>query len=82
MLSIGFIVQNSTAKQNFWIGQIFLAIEMAVESKDSQVELWERISKDEYMKYAVVECYYTVENVLKAILDDEGRLWYDVYDTF
>lgn len=59
------------------VSKIFLAIEMAVESKDSQVELWERISKDEYMKYAVVECYYTVENVLKAILDDEGRLWVD-----
>lgn len=59
------------------VSKIFLAVEMAVESKDSQVELWERISKDEYMKYAVVECYCSVENILKAILDDEGRLWVD-----
>lgn len=57
------------------VSKIFLAVEMAIESKDSQVELWERISKDEYMEYAVKECFYTFENVLKVILDDEGRLW-------
>eukprot|EP01018_Ginkgo_biloba_P028898 Gb_01752 [translate_table: standard] len=55
--------------------KVFLAMDLAVEGKDSQMELWDRISRDEYMKYAVVECYYSVGNVLKAIMDEEGRLW-------
>ncbi|OVA03159.1 Glycosyl transferase [Macleaya cordata] len=55
--------------------KIILAKDIAVESKDSQDELWERISRDDYMKYAVEECYHTVKFILTAILDDEGRMW-------
>eukprot|EP01018_Ginkgo_biloba_P032191 Gb_22029 [translate_table: standard] len=55
--------------------KIFLAIDLAVECKDTQMDLWERISRDEYMGYAVVECYYNVEKILKSLLDSEGRLW-------
>ena len=36
---------------------------------------WETNFKDEYMYYATVECYYNVEKILKALLDNEGRLW-------
>ncbi|XP_010257473.1 PREDICTED: callose synthase 9 [Nelumbo nucifera] len=55
--------------------KIFLAKDIAAESKDSQDELWERISRDDYMKYAVEECYCTIRLILTEILDEEGRLW-------
>ncbi|OEL22651.1 Callose synthase 9 [Dichanthelium oligosanthes] len=35
--------------------KVFVAKDMAAELKDSQEELWLRISKDEYMQFAVVE---------------------------
>ncbi|KAH6814902.1 glucan synthase-like 10 [Perilla frutescens var. frutescens] len=56
--------------------KIFLAKDIAVESKetkDSLEELWERISRDDYMKYAVEECFYSVKFILTEILDDEGN---------
>ncbi|KAI8526298.1 hypothetical protein RHMOL_Rhmol13G0297700 [Rhododendron molle] len=55
--------------------KIFLAKDIALESRDSQEELWDRISRDDYMKYAVDECYCAVRLVLTAILDDEGKMW-------
>ncbi|KAH7653612.1 callose synthase protein [Dioscorea alata] len=61
--------------------KIYLAKDIAAESKDSQDELWERISRDDYMKYAVEECYHTIKLLLISILDDEGRLWVErIYD--
>ncbi|XP_020585095.1 callose synthase 9-like [Phalaenopsis equestris] len=59
--------------------KIFMAKDIAAEYKDSQDELWDRTSRDEYMKYAVEECYYSVRAILMAILefDGEGRLWVD-----
>lgn len=55
--------------------KIILAKDIALESRDSQDELWERISRDDYMKYAVQECYHLVKYVLTKILDGEGRMW-------
>ncbi|XP_031502410.1 callose synthase 10 isoform X1 [Nymphaea colorata] len=55
--------------------KIFLAIDLAVDCKDTQMDLWNRISKDEYMAYAVQECYYSVEKILLSLADGEGRLW-------
>lgn len=56
--------------------QIFLAKDIAVESRgESQAELWERICRDEYMKYAVEECFYTLKLILTEILEGEGRMW-------
>ncbi|KAL8505877.1 hypothetical protein ACS0TY_016920 [Phlomoides rotata] len=59
--------------------KIFMAKDIAVESKDSQEELWERISRDDNMKYAVQECFYSLKFILIAILDDEenneGKKW-------
>ncbi|TYI67436.1 hypothetical protein E1A91_D08G018000v1 [Gossypium mustelinum] len=55
--------------------KIFLAKDIAAESRDPQDELWERISRDEYMKYAVQECYYALRYILTAILEAEGRTW-------
>ncbi|KAL8159934.1 LOW QUALITY PROTEIN: hypothetical protein V2J09_001471 [Rumex salicifolius] len=56
--------------------KIFLAKDIAAESKDlDDGELWDRISKDEYMKYAVVECYHSIKFILLSILDEDGRKW-------
>ncbi|KAK9941340.1 hypothetical protein M0R45_017946 [Rubus argutus] len=55
--------------------KIFVAKDIAVESRDSQDELWERISRDDYMKYAVQECFHTINFILSEILEGEGKLW-------
>lgn len=56
--------------------QIFIAKDIAVDSKESlQDELWERICRDDYMKYAVEECFYSIKYILTEILDGEGRMW-------
>jgi len=52
-----------------------LARDIAVESKDTQDEPWDRISRDDYMMYAVQECYYAIKFILTEILDDVGRKW-------
>lgn len=51
-------------------------MDLAFDCKDTQADLWNRISRDEYMAYAVKECYYSVERILLYLLDDEGRLWW------
>lgn len=56
--------------------KILLAIDLAVDCKDTQADLWNRISRDEYMAYAVKECYYSAEKILHYLVNnDEGRLW-------
>ncbi|XP_011037937.1 PREDICTED: callose synthase 9 [Populus euphratica] len=54
--------------------KVFLAKDM-VEGSDSQAELWERISRDDYMKYAVEEGYHALRFILTEILEGEGRMW-------
>ncbi|RAL52099.1 hypothetical protein DM860_014926 [Cuscuta australis] len=64
--------------------KIFLAKDTAIEGKESrlsQEELWDRILRDDYMKYAVQECYYTLKLVLTSVLDTEGKKWVErIYD--
>jgi len=58
--------------------QIFLARDIVAESinnRDSQDELWKRILEDDYMKYAVMECYHSIKVILMAVLEEEGRKW-------
>ncbi|XP_039828027.1 callose synthase 10-like isoform X2 [Panicum virgatum] len=55
--------------------KIMLANDYASDCKDSQYELWNRISKDEYMAYAVKECYYSTERILHSLVDAEGQRW-------
>ncbi|KAI9108924.1 hypothetical protein K1719_020229 [Acacia pycnantha] len=57
--------------------KILLAIDLAIDCKDSQEDLWNRICRDEYMAYAVQECYYSIEKILHSLVDGEGRLWVD-----
>ncbi|CAD5193134.1 callose synthase 10-like [Musa acuminata AAA Group] len=55
--------------------KIPLAIDVALDCKDTQTDLWSRISKDKYMAYAVKEVYYSMERILVSVVDGEGRLW-------
>ncbi|MBA0644158.1 hypothetical protein Goklo_028362, partial [Gossypium klotzschianum] len=55
--------------------KILLAVDLAIDCKDTQADLWNRICKDEYMAYAVQECYYSIEKILHSLVDGEGRLW-------
>ncbi|KAK2968255.1 hypothetical protein RJ640_030305 [Escallonia rubra] len=55
--------------------KILLAIDLALDCKDTQADLWSRICRDEYMAYAVQECYYNIEKILHSLVDGEGRLW-------
>ncbi|VVB02402.1 unnamed protein product [Arabis nemorensis] len=55
--------------------KILVAIDLAMECKETQVELWRQICDDEYMAYAVQECYYSVEKILNSMVDGEGRRW-------
>uniref|UniRef100_A0A0D9WKZ0 1,3-beta-glucan synthase n=1 Tax=Leersia perrieri TaxID=77586 RepID=A0A0D9WKZ0_9ORYZ len=57
------------------VAQIMLANDYAIDCKDSQYELWYRISRDEYMAYAVKECYYSTERILNSLVDGEGQRW-------
>lgn len=55
--------------------KIILAKDIVAESRDSQDELWDRICRDDYMKYAVIEFYHSFKLILTSILDDEGKMW-------
>uniref|UniRef100_A0A0E0DVP2 1,3-beta-glucan synthase n=1 Tax=Oryza meridionalis TaxID=40149 RepID=A0A0E0DVP2_9ORYZ len=55
--------------------KIMLANDYASDCKDSQYELWDRISRDEYMAYAVKECYFSAERILHSLVDGEGQRW-------
>ncbi|XP_062169425.1 callose synthase 10 [Alnus glutinosa] len=55
--------------------KILLAMDLALDCKDTQADLWNRICRDEYMAYAVQECYYSIEKILHSLVDGEGRLW-------
>ncbi|XP_047316862.1 callose synthase 10 [Impatiens glandulifera] len=57
--------------------RILLAVDLAVDCRDTQADLWNRICRDEYMAYAVQECYYSIEAILHSLVDNEGRLWVD-----
>jgi callose synthase len=49
-----------------------------MECKETQEVLWRQICDDEYMAYAVQECYYSVEKILNSMVNDEGRRWYSI----
>lgn len=54
-----------------------MAIDLALDCKDTQADLWNRICRDDYMAYAVQECYYSIEKILHSLVDGEGRRWYE-----
>ena len=56
--------------------QIPIALDMAAQFKNKDADLWKRISGDEYMKCAVIECYESFKHVLKVLVvgENEKRL--------
>ncbi|KAJ3689691.1 hypothetical protein LUZ61_018855 [Rhynchospora tenuis] len=61
--------------------KVFIAKDIAVdsvESKTSQDDLWFKITRDEYMQYAVEEVFFSLRYILTNILENEGRKWVDL----
>ncbi|KAG2241546.1 hypothetical protein Bca52824_096470, partial [Brassica carinata] len=57
--------------------KILVAIDLAMECTETQGVLWRQICDDEYMAYAVQECYYSVQNILNSMVDGVGLRWSD-----
>ena len=56
--------------------KIPIALDMAAQFRSRDSDLWKRISADEYMKCAVIECYESLKHVLNALVvgETEKRL--------
>lgn len=61
-----------------FVFQILVSIDLAMDCTETQDILWSQICDDEYMAYAVQECYYSVEKILNSMVDNEGRRWYSL----
>ena len=65
-------------------GQIYVGIdivskEIRQSNERYQVELWERVKRDDrYLEYAVQEAYATLQTVLMDLLNEHGRAWWVV----
>jgi len=55
--------------------KVHIAVELAVDHKNQQTELWNKIWSDEYMGYAVLETFQTLEPLLLSVLNADGRRW-------
>ncbi|XP_022879526.1 callose synthase 5-like [Olea europaea var. sylvestris] len=51
--------------------KIPIALDMAVQFRSKDADLWRRICADEYMKCAVIECYESFKHVLNALVIGE-----------
>ncbi|KAK9991306.1 hypothetical protein SO802_026291 [Lithocarpus litseifolius] len=51
--------------------EIPIALDMAAQFRSRDSDLWKRISADEYMKCAVIECYESLKHVLNALVVGE-----------
>lgn len=49
--------------------QLHIAVNLGAENKhDDQMELWEKVTADEYMKFAIQESFLTLEQLLLSVL--------------
>lgn len=57
--------------------QIPIALDMAAHFRYKDADLWKRISADEYLKCAVIECYESFKLILNALIigETEKRLF-------
>ncbi|CAA0830218.1 Callose synthase 5 [Striga hermonthica] len=53
--------------------KIPIALDMAVQFRSKDADLWKRICADEYMKCAVTECYESFKLVLNALIIRESE---------
>ncbi|KAL9356343.1 hypothetical protein Peur_049596 [Populus x canadensis] len=51
--------------------KIPIALDMAVQFRSRDADLWKRICADEYMKCAVIECYESFKHVLNILIVGE-----------
>ncbi|KAI4345089.1 hypothetical protein L6164_012253 [Bauhinia variegata] len=51
--------------------KIPVALDMAVQFRARDADLWKRICADEYMKCAVIECYESYKNILNTLVVGE-----------
>ncbi|GJS23100.1 callose synthase 5 [Tanacetum coccineum] len=52
-------------------GKVPIALDMAVQFRSKDNDLWKHICADEYMKWAVIECYESLKLVLNALVVGE-----------
>ncbi|XP_050206090.1 callose synthase 5 [Mercurialis annua] len=53
--------------------KIPIALDMAVQFRSKDADLWKRICADEYMKCAVIECYESFKHVLNILVVGENE---------
>ncbi|CAN6448090.1 unnamed protein product [Victoria cruziana] len=53
--------------------KIPIALDMAVQFRARDADLWKRICADEYMKCAILECYESFKHVLNILVVDENE---------
>ncbi|KAJ8432608.1 LOW QUALITY PROTEIN: hypothetical protein Cgig2_032889 [Carnegiea gigantea] len=51
--------------------KIPIVLDMAVQFRPKDTDLWKRVSADEYMKCAVIECYESFKHVLNILVAGE-----------
>lgn len=55
--------------------QVYVACDIVGNKQAAQVELWDKIERDPYMKYAVQEAYDSLKIILLDLLNVEGSQW-------
>eukprot|EP00250_Pteridium_aquilinum_P008090 c17661_g1_i2 orf=354-6008(+) len=58
------------------VSKVFLAMDLAMEKKDSSEEIWEKLGKDQYMSSAVREVFESVRNLLTDLVHGDGGKWF------
>ncbi|KAI5059006.1 hypothetical protein GOP47_0025325 [Adiantum capillus-veneris] len=58
------------------VSKVFLAMDLAMEKKESSEEIWEKLGKDQYMASAVREVFESVCMLLTDLVDGEGGKWF------
>ncbi|KAK6922818.1 1,3-beta-glucan synthase subunit FKS1-like, domain-1 [Dillenia turbinata] len=53
--------------------KIPIALDMAAQFKSRDSDLWKRISADDYMRCAVIECYESFKNILNMLVVGENE---------
>ncbi|XLU95279.1 hypothetical protein S245_009631 [Arachis hypogaea] len=53
--------------------KIPVALDMATQFRGKDSDLWKRISADQYMKCAVIECYQSLKHVLRDLVVGENE---------
>ncbi|KAL4330238.1 hypothetical protein AHAS_Ahas13G0380100 [Arachis hypogaea] len=61
------------SSENNSVATIPVALDMATQFRGKDSDLWKRISADQYMKCAVIECYQSLKHVLRDLVVGENE---------